>query len=189
MRLGLWRAAHRTHYARALHDMPDAAAAYFQPVIEELLKHPVAGGYLQYLRLKLRGIADNPVPAKVQKTTFSEGKLAGGWSVSAIESLQSGFPFTPQLGYNPTNNGDSRDPIRPSWNPAFSGPVVLGSPNQYFNPNAFVTPASGTYGNVGRDPLIGPSMAELDFSLLKNTPVFERSNLQFRAEFFNVESR
>ena len=118
-----------------------------------------------------------------------KGKLAGGWSVSAIESLQSGFPFTPQLGYNPTNNGDSRNPIRPSWNPAFSGPVILGSPNQYFNPNAFVTPASGTYGNVGRDALLGPSLAELDFSLLKNTPVFERSTLQFRAEFFNVLNR
>jgi len=46
--------------------------AYFQPVIEELGAHPVVGGYLQYLRLKLRGIVDNPAPAKVQKTTFSD---------------------------------------------------------------------------------------------------------------------
>ncbi len=45
--------------------------AYFQPVIEELLDHPAPGGYLQYLRLKLRGILDNPGPAKVQKSTFS----------------------------------------------------------------------------------------------------------------------
>jgi len=120
---------------------------------------------------------------------LGKGKLANGWSISAIESLQSGFPFTPQLGYNPTNNGDSRDPIRPSWNPAFSGPLILGSPNQYFNPNAFITPASGTYGNVGRDVLTGPGLAELDFSLLKNTPVFEKANLQFRAEFFNILNR
>jgi hypothetical protein len=48
--------------------------AYFQPVIEELQKHPVAGGYLQYLRLKLRGIVDNPAPAKVQKSTFSDDR-------------------------------------------------------------------------------------------------------------------
>src|SRR5580704_12378786 len=33
--------------------------AYFQPVIEELMEHPVPAGYLQYLRLKLRGIVDN----------------------------------------------------------------------------------------------------------------------------------
>ena len=67
-------------------------------------------------------------------------KIVGGWSLSSIVTLQSGLPFTPQLGYNPTNNGDSRNPIRPSWNPAFSGPVILGGPNQYFNPNAFLIP-------------------------------------------------
>jgi len=48
--------------------------AYFQPVIDELLEHPAPGGYLQYLRLKLRGILDNPGPAKVQKTTFSDDR-------------------------------------------------------------------------------------------------------------------
>jgi len=48
--------------------------AYFQPVIEELLEHPVPGGYLQYLRIKLRGTADNPAPAKVQKSTFSDDR-------------------------------------------------------------------------------------------------------------------
>ena len=51
---------------------PIRSLAYFQPVIEELLEHPVPGGYLQYLRLKLRGTADNPAPAKVQKSTFSD---------------------------------------------------------------------------------------------------------------------
>jgi hypothetical protein len=45
--------------------------AYFQPVIEELREHPVAGGYLQYLRFKLRRIADDPGTAKVQKSTLS----------------------------------------------------------------------------------------------------------------------
>ena len=48
--------------------------AYFQPVIEELRAHPAPGGYIRYLRLKLRGILDNPVPAKVQKSTFSDDR-------------------------------------------------------------------------------------------------------------------
>ncbi|MGB2888345.1 MAG: hypothetical protein WBC04_11660 [Candidatus Acidiferrales bacterium] len=47
-------------------------------------------------------------------------------------------------------------------------------------------PANGTYGNVGRDTLIGPGLAELDASLLKNTVLTERLKLQFRAEFFNI---
>ncbi|HVH89451.1 MAG TPA: carboxypeptidase-like regulatory domain-containing protein [Terriglobales bacterium] len=113
-------------------------------------------------------------------------KVASGWSLSGIGSLQSGFPFTPQLGFNPTNNGDSRNPIRPSWNPAFSGPVLLGNPKQYFNANAFVVPIAGTYGNVKRNSLTGPGLAELDVALLKTTALFEKTSLQFRAEFFNV---
>lgn len=91
------------------------------------------------------------------------------------------FRFTPQLGFNPSNNGDSRNPVRPSFNPAFSGPVILGGPNQYFNPNAFIVPAAGTYGNVGRDTFTGPGLSEVDLSVLKSTPVSERVNLQFRA--------
>jgi hypothetical protein len=116
-------------------------------------------------------------------------KLANGWSVSAIETLQSGFPFTPQLGFNPTNNGDSRNPIRPSWNPAFSGPVILGGPNQYYNPSAFVVPAVGSYGDVGRNVLTGPGLATTDISVAKNTPVNDKLRLQFRAEFFNLFNR
>jgi hypothetical protein len=115
--------------------------------------------------------------------------LAGGWTLSGIETLQSGLPFTPSLGYNPANDGDSRNPVRPSWNPAFSGPVVLGRPNQYFNPNAFIPPTAGTYGNVGRDTLTGPGIAELDFSALKIVNVTERVRVQFRAEFFNILNR
>jgi hypothetical protein len=113
-------------------------------------------------------------------------KLVSGWSVSGIETLQSGFPFTPQLGFNPSNDGDTRNPVRPSYNPKFHGNVIVGGPNQYFNPNAFIVPTNGTYGNAGRDTLIGPGVAELDLSILKNTILTERLKLQFRAEFFNI---
>ncbi|HEV2419708.1 MAG TPA: carboxypeptidase-like regulatory domain-containing protein [Terriglobia bacterium] len=118
-----------------------------------------------------------------------KGKMISGWTASAIETLQSGFPFTPQLGFNPTNNGDSRNPVRPSYNPAFQGNIIVGSPTEYFNPNAFILPASGTYGNVGRDTLIGPGLASLDLSLSKNTLITEKVRLQFRAEFFNILNR
>ena len=115
--------------------------------------------------------------------------MADGWRISAIETLQTGFPFTPQLGFNPTRNGDSRNTIRPSWNPAFTGSVILGGPHQYFNPNAFVLPAAGTYGNVGRNVLTGPGLAQLDFSVLKTTALTEKVRMEFRAEFFNMFNR
>jgi hypothetical protein len=116
----------------------------------------------------------------------TSGKLLGGWSLGGIATVQSGFPFTPQLGYNPSNDGDSRNPVRPSWNPAFQGPVIEGSPSQYFNPAAFVAPANGTYGNVGRDTLAGPPIRTVDLSAVKIIPLSERFKLQFRAEVFNV---
>jgi hypothetical protein len=117
--------------------------------------------------------------------------MAGGWSVNSIVTIQSGFPFTPQLSYNPSNNGDTRNPVRPFANPAFTGPAILGRPSQWFDPNAFLAPPpnSGFYGNLGRDTLIGPGLATWDFSLAKETTLRERLNLQFRAEIFNLLNR
>jgi hypothetical protein len=117
--------------------------------------------------------------------------LADGWTVNSIVTMQSGFPFTPQLSYNPSNNGDTRNPVRPFVNPAFTGPVILGNPTQWFNPAAFLAAPSGSgfYGNLGRDTLIGPGLATWDLSFLKDTPIRERLNLQFRAELFNLLNR
>ena len=113
-------------------------------------------------------------------------QLLGGWSASGIATLQSGFPFSPQLGYNPTGNGDTRNPIRPSLTPGFHGPLYAKTVNQWFNPAAFTAPYSGTFGNVGRDTLTGPGLSELDLALAKSTTIHERLRAQFRAEFFNV---
>ena len=129
-----------------------------------------------------------------RKYLSSEGMLrqvAGGWTLNSIVTAQSGFPFTPQLSYNPSNNGDTRNPVRAFLNPAFTGPVVLGNPNQWFNPNAFIAPPnnSGFFGNVGRDAYTGPGLATWDFSVLKDTHIYERLNLQFRAEIFNLLDR
>jgi hypothetical protein len=120
-----------------------------------------------------------------------KGQLASGWSLTSIVTLQSGFPLTPQLSYNPSNNGDTRNPVRPFINPDFKGPVVLGKPNQWFNPAAFIAPPSnsGFYGNAGRSSVPGPGLATWDFSVLKNTTIHERLQLQFRLEIFNLLNR
>jgi hypothetical protein len=115
--------------------------------------------------------------------------FAGGWTVNSIVTVQSGFPFTPQLSFNPSNDGDSRNPVRPSWNPAHSGPVILGTSGKWFDPSAFVVPTVGTFGNVGRNVLTGPGLGTWDFSVMKNTHLAERFNLQFRAEIFNLLNR
>jgi hypothetical protein len=118
-----------------------------------------------------------------------ENGVVGGWTLNSIVTLQSGFPFTPQLSFNPSNDGDSKNPVRPNWNTSFTGPVILGGTAQWFNPAAFVVPPSGTFGNVGRNVLTGPGLGTWDFSVLKDTHLFERVNLQFRAEIFNLLNR
>ncbi len=120
--------------------------------------------------------------------------LVGGWTVNSIVTLQGGFPFSPQLSYNPSGNGDTRNPVRPFKNPAFTGPIILGKPAKWFDPNAFLAPANvpsnlGFYGDVGRDTLIGPGLATWDFSVLKDIRIRERLNLQLRSEIFNLLNR
>lgn len=119
------------------------------------------------------------------------GGLVSGWSLSSIITAQAGFPLTPQLSYNPSNTGDTRNPVRPFLNPTFTGSVVTGNPSQWFNPNAFIAPpsTSGFEGNLGRDTYIGPGLATWDFSVLKDTKIRERLSLQFRAEIFNLLDR
>jgi hypothetical protein len=112
--------------------------------------------------------------------------VVSGWMASVIFDANSGFPFSPQLGYNPTGNGDTRNPVRPNWNPAFHGTLYPRTTSEYFNPAAFLQPATGTYGNVSRDALTGPGLSELDFSAAKSSKLTEALHLEFRAEFFNI---
>jgi hypothetical protein len=117
------------------------------------------------------------------------GRLLGGWQVNGIATLLTGFPFTPQLGSNRSADGNTRNPDRPSLNPAFTGPVVLGTQTQWFNPNAFMVPAAGTWGDLGRGTYTGPGLADVDLSVFKNIALSERFHVQFRSEFFNLLNR
>lgn len=124
-------------------------------------------------------------------TGKATSNIVSGWSLTTIASLLTGFPFSPQLGYNPTGSGDTRNPVRPDVNPNFSGPLYTKGDTaqrvaQFFNPSAFSAPAYGTVGNAGRDLLHGPGYADWDLALLKVTRLSEASRLELRAEFFNV---
>ena len=121
--------------------------------------------------------------------TGIEDKFVSGWQVNGIATLLSGFPFTPLIGSNRSADGDTRNPDRPSLNPNFSGPIILGTQQKWFNAAAFSVPTQGTFGNLGRGVFSGPGLADFDFSLFKSTYITERTNLEFRAEFFNLFNR
>jgi hypothetical protein len=131
---------------------------------------------------------DIPSPTRISNLA---SRFSNGWTLAAIANLQTGFPFSPQLGYNPTGSGDTRNPVRPNINPDFNGSLYTHGSTaarvaRFFNPNAFLAPAYGTVGNLGRDTLTGPGYRDLDLSLAKTTEIAEATRLQFRAEFFNI---
>ena len=64
--------------------------------------------------------------------------------------------------------------------------IYLRRPDQWVDPAAFVLPPAGTYGNAGRNILIGPGNRNVDFGMIKNFPIHERYKVQFRAEAFNL---
>jgi hypothetical protein len=116
-------------------------------------------------------------------------KVVSGWQFNSIFTALSGFPFGPLTGSNRSGDGNTGNPDRPNWNSAFIGPVIEGTPNQWFNPNAFSLEAVGTFGNVGKNVLLGPDFRDLDVSLLKATAIGEKVKLEFRVEAFNLLNR
>src|SRR5438093_1304661 len=113
-------------------------------------------------------------------------KLIGGWQWNSSLRIAGGFPFTPLTGSNTSGTGDPSNSDLNNWNPNFKGKVIVGKPDQWFDPRAFVLPLQGTFGNVSRGALRGPRLFMLDSSLLKRVRISEGLNLQFRAEAFNV---
>ena len=66
---------------------------------------------------------------------------------------------------------------------------VLGGPDKYFDETQFVLQPTGYYGNLGRNTLRIPGVATVDFSMVKKTALAEGTELQFRAEIFNIFNR
>ena len=110
------------------------------------------------------------------------GKMVSGWQLGSIVTFASGQPLTATLTFDNSNTIDGvKLPDRVS-NPN-NGPKTIA---EFFNTSAFADPAPFAFGNAGISTIIGPGVSSIDFSILKNTPITERVNLQFRSEFFNL---
>jgi hypothetical protein len=112
--------------------------------------------------------------------------VVGGWQVGGIWTLQTGLPQTITLGgtdRSVTGNGYDR-PNATGISPYLENPT----PSRWYNRGAFVLQPLGTFGNVGRNNVIGPGIFAFDFDAHKEfvMPYSERHSLQFRLEAFNV---
>ncbi|MCX6622043.1 MAG: TonB-dependent receptor [Acidobacteria bacterium] len=109
------------------------------------------------------------------------GKLVGGWTIATITQLRSGQPFN--VNFSPSQAGwyaNRANVVSSQFYPAEK------TIKQWFNVAAFAIPAPFTFGNSARGLLFGPGQKIFDVSLMKNTAITDRFNLQFRAEAFNL---
>jgi hypothetical protein len=118
-------------------------------------------------------------------TSGLAARLVAGWQLSGVLACRSGFPLVlsatiPGGGNRPNSTGKSAN--------LGGGRSRNDQVNQWFDTSAFTTPPSFSFGNISRTlpDVRGPGYANWDMSLVKNTTLFERVSLQFRAESFNL---
>jgi hypothetical protein len=111
--------------------------------------------------------------------------LIGGWELSSIWTVSTGFPLNVSAGKDQSNTGHGYD--RPNNVPGVSANLDSSarSTAEWFNIQAFALQPFGSYGNLGRNTVTGPGIFDIDFSTLKNFNLTERRYLQFRFEAFN----
>jgi hypothetical protein len=110
--------------------------------------------------------------------------LGGGWRVSGIATLQSGAPFTVNLGTDRANIGSG-----PAERPDVSGDPNEGgarTAEQWFNTSVFSLPAPFTFGNSGRNTVLAPGYADVDAAIQKDLPLRNGTRLELRWEVFNL---
>lgn len=155
------------------------------------------GGYQNPLDLRSeKALSDNHVGQRFVTSFLWEipgprtgpaRALLAGWQINGILAAQTGTPFTVTSGQDRALSGAGSQRPHLTGNPYLdtgrSRDQLLA---QFFNPAAFVLPPLGSYGNLGRNTMIGPGSYNLDASIFRAFSLRERMKLQFRTEFFNA---
>jgi trimeric autotransporter adhesin len=119
-------------------------------------------------------------------TKSTATSILGDWSLSGSYTIESGTPFTPRIvgSYADVARG-TNGTLRADYNGL---PVTLADPtiNQWFNTAAFVEPPPGTYGDAGRNSIIGPGAVILNLALAKDFAWGETQNFQVRWQASNA---
>lgn len=143
----------------------------------------------------IRHVLSGYVVYDVPQLGRSLPRLTRGWQLNALVTADSGTPFTVGASGDFSHTGNFKDranlvsdPFSGAVQPAkVSGRLVNGY--RWFNADAFVDPAAGSFGGTRRNQFYGPGFGAVDFSIFKNTPITERVSAQLRAEIFNLFNR
>jgi hypothetical protein len=118
-------------------------------------------------------------------TTGTSSKIFGGWQLNGLFAAYSGRPFTlTASGASLNMPGNQQTPDQIKENVEVFGKV--GSDGTYFDTTAFARVTEVRFGNVGRNTMRGPGVANLDASLFRSFALAGRYQLQFRAEVSNL---
>jgi hypothetical protein len=112
--------------------------------------------------------------------------LFGDWQWSGDWTIASGLPFSPRVlgGFGEVSSG-TNGTLRPDLT---GQPITVSNPSitQWFNPQAFAFPAAGTFGDAGRNSIIGPGSKVFDMAFTKVIPMGDVRVLEFRAQMNNI---
>jgi hypothetical protein len=124
----------------------------------------------------------------IKKTNGVQGEFLNGWAISGITVFQSGFPIriTSSDDLELMNSFDFELPGQPDLVSRFRTGDPRGKNNLFFDPSAFAPQSVGTIGNAPRSICCGPGINNFDFGIHKDTPIGERTRMEFRVEFFNM---
>jgi hypothetical protein len=110
--------------------------------------------------------------------------LAGGWELGVIWSMATGSPVDIMDGQDRSNTGSS-SMDRPNAVAGQAAQLSNPTPRAWFNVQAFALQSQYTFGNLGRNTVIGPPLFSVDSSIKKDMTLNERLKLQLRLDAFN----
>jgi hypothetical protein len=117
-------------------------------------------------------------------------RIARNWQASAIFTAQSGRPFTPRVSFDNSNTGNVGGGTFAHDRPnVVTGTPPPGARTVTYDGKTFVIAPQFTFGNAGRNSLVGPGYAALDASISRNVAVGGRRLLTLRMEIFNALNR
>lgn len=112
--------------------------------------------------------------------------LLGGWRLSGILSLQSGYPFTVVDSANPSLDNTSTAGDRPDLLRNPNLPSSQRTPDRWFDTGAFRRFVAPNWGTAGRNIVFTDGISNYDMGLSKAFKVTEDKQFEFRWEVFNL---
>jgi hypothetical protein len=110
--------------------------------------------------------------------------VLGGWQMSGILSLHTGFPLT--IKYSGDSSGTGQRSYRVNVVGTPNDPHNIGPGVLYLDPTAYASPTAGTFGDAGVGIVRGPGLKRFDYSLHKQFSITEKRYFELRAEAFNL---